>query len=76
MTTVVVPHSCPPETHLNWRQARSVKSHSLKMTAGKAWNPSSTACCRRWREREMRDRVRFAEDSDEESESASAVSEG
>jgi hypothetical protein len=26
MTTAVVPHSCPPETHSNWRQARSVKS--------------------------------------------------
>jgi hypothetical protein len=22
-------------------------SHGLKMTAGKAWDPSSTACCRR-----------------------------
>jgi hypothetical protein len=26
MTTAVVPHSCPPETHSTWPQARSVKS--------------------------------------------------
>ena len=25
-TTVVVPQNCPPDTHLNWRQANSVKS--------------------------------------------------